>query len=142
MKKVIKVLLIIVGLISFALGSLGVVLPILPTVPFLLLSSVCFAKGSDRFNNWFTNTKIYKEHMENFVKEKAMTLKQKVLLLAFANTMLAFPLIMVDVLPMRITIILLIIVKLWYFIFKIKTITPEEKEALNKKRLKAKENLA
>ena len=70
MKKVIKVLLIIVGLISFALGSLGVVLPILPTVPFLLLSSVCFAKGSDRFNNWFTNTKIYKEHMENFVKEK------------------------------------------------------------------------
>ena len=44
--------------------------------------------------------------------------------------MLAFPLILVDVLPMRITIIVLIIIKLYYFIFRVKTITPEEKLAM------------
>ena len=56
-----------------------------------------------------------------------MTLKQKVILLTFADTMIAIPLITVDVLPMRITLIALILFKLYYFIFKIKTITPEEK---------------
>ena len=127
MSKVKKGIYICIGLVAFALGAIGVILPILPTTPFLLLASFCFAKGSERFNTWFINTKVYKEHLESFVKERAMTLKQKVILLAFADTMMAIPIITVDVLPMRITLIALILFKLYYFIFKIKTITPEEK---------------
>ena len=127
MSKVKKGIYICIGLVAFALGALGVILPILPTTPFLLLASFCFAKGSERFNTWFINTKVYKKHLESFVKERAMTLKQKVILLTFADTMIAIPLITVDVLPMRITLIALILFKLYYFIFKIKTITPEEK---------------
>lgn len=127
MNKVKKYFYITLGFISLGLGLVGVILPILPTTPFLLLTSFCFAKGSQRFHTWFTNTKIYKKHLESFVRERAMTLKQKVVLLSFVNFMLAFPLILVDVLPMRITIIVLIIIKLYYFIFKVKTITPEEK---------------
>lgn len=127
MNKVKKYFYITLGFISLGLGLVGVILPILPTTPFLLLTSFCFAKGSQRFHTWFTNTKIYKKHLESFLRERAMTLKQKVVLLSFVNFMLAFPLILVDVLPMRITIIVLIIIKLYYFIFKVKTITPEEK---------------
>lgn len=129
MSKVKKGIYICIGLVAFALGAIGVILPILPTTPFLLLASFCFAKGSERFNTWFINTKVYKKHLESFVKERAMTLKQKVILLAFADTMIAIPLITVDVLPMRITLIALILFKLYYSIFKIKTITPEEKAA-------------
>ena len=128
MSKVKKGIYICIGLVAFALGAIGVILPILPTTPFLLLASFCFAKGSEIFNTWFINTKVYKKHLESFVKERAMTLKQKVILLAFADTMIAIPLITVDVLPMRITLIALILFKLYYFIFKIKT-TPEEKAA-------------
>ena len=127
MSKVKKGIYICIGLVAFALGAIGVILPILPTTPFLLLASFCFAKGSERFNTWFINTKVYKKHLESFVKERVMTLKQKVILLAFADAMMAIPLITVDVLPMRITLIALILFKLYYFIFKIKTITPEEK---------------
>ena len=130
MNKVKKYFYIILGFITLGLGLIGVILPILPTTPFLLLASFCFAKGSERFHSWFTNTNIYKKHLESFVKERAMTLKQKVVLLSFVNFMLAFPLILVDVLPMRITIIVLIIIKLYYFIFRVKTITPEEKRAM------------
>ena len=129
MSKVKKGIYICIGLVAFALGAIGVILPILPTTPFLLLASFCFAKGSEKFNTWFINTKVYKKHLESFVKERAMTLKQKVILLAFADTMMAIPLITVDVLPMRITLIALILFKLYYFIFKIKTITQEEKAA-------------
>ena len=130
MNKAKKYFYIILGFIALGLGLIGVILPILPTTPFLLVTSFCFAKGSERFHTWFINTNIYKKHLESFVKERAMTLKQKVVLLSFVNFMLAFPLILVDVLPMRITIIVLIIIKLYYFIFKVKTITPEEKIAM------------
>lgn len=129
MKRIKKVLYVTVGFIAFALGAIGVVLPVLLTTPFLLLASVCFAKGSDRFNNWFVSTKIYKKHLESFVQERAMTLKQKIVILAFADTMIAIPFIMVDNLMMRITLILVVSFKLYYFIFKIRTINPNEIEA-------------
>ena len=125
MNKIKKYIYITIGLISFALGAIGVALPILPTTPFLLLASFCFAKGSERFNTWFINTKIYKKHLESFVKERAMTLKQKVCLLAFADFMLAFPLIILDNLHVKIFLIALILFKFYYFIFRFKTIKPQ-----------------
>lgn len=130
MNKIKKILYATVGLIAFALGAIGVVLPILPTTPFLLLASYCFVKGSDRFDKWFKSTKIYKKHFESFVNSRAMTLKQKVFILLFADIMLLFPIIMVDVLPMRIFLICLIIFKLYYFTFKIDTIKEVKKDEL------------
>ena len=128
MNKAKKYFYITLGFLALGIGLIGVILPILPTTPFLLVTSFCFARGSERFHTWFTNSNIYKKHLESFFKERAMTLKQKVVLLSFVNFMLAFPLILVDVLPMRITIIVLIIIKLYYFTFKVRTISPEEKK--------------
>ena len=130
MNKIKNYIYVGIGLISFVLGAIGVILPVLPTTPFLLLSSYCFAKGSKRFNNWFLNTKIYKKHLESFVNEKAMTLKQKIVILAFADFMIAFPLILVNSLHLRIFLIFLIIVKFYYFTFKIKTIRKDEVEGI------------
>ena len=56
--KLKKVLLVIIGCIGVGFGALGVVLPILPTVPFLLLAAFCFARSSERLNNCFTGTKL------------------------------------------------------------------------------------
>ena len=56
-----RVAFMALGCISLALAVLGVVLPILPTVPFLALAAFCFAKSSGRLNNWLINTKFYRE---------------------------------------------------------------------------------
>lgn len=125
MSKVKKCIYITIGLIAFALGTIGVALPILPTAPFYLLASFCFARGSEKFNIWFTNTKLYKKHLESFVNERAMTLKQKISLLAFADFMLAFPLILVDNIHVKLFIVVLIVFKLYYFTFRIRTIKPQ-----------------
>ncbi|OOB78946.1 MAG: hypothetical protein BEN18_05635 [Epulopiscium sp. Nuni2H_MBin001] len=123
-----KIIYAIIGTVSLILGTVGIFFPILPTVPFLLLTSYCYAKASQRLHDYFVNTKIYKNHLESFAQSRSMTLKTKVTILATASTMLLFPLIMIDNLHMRIFIGLLYICKYYYFIFKIKTIPNVEKK--------------
>ena len=58
--KIKKILWLILGFIGLGLGALGAVLAILPTVPFLLLAAVSFAKSSDKLNNWFIKEQFRK----------------------------------------------------------------------------------
>lgn len=125
MERFKKLIFVIMGFIAFACALIGVVLPILPTTPFLLLASFCFVRGSEKFDKWFKETKIYKKHLETFVKERAMTIKQKIAILLFADFMIAFPLIILKSVVMKIILILIILCKYYYFIFKIKTIKME-----------------
>lgn len=122
MNRIKKIIFVIVGAISLLLGIIGTVLPILPTVPFLLLTSYCFARGSNKFEVWFKSSKIYKKYLEDFILNKSMTLKQKIYISTFADIMIAFPLIILDNLYIKLFLIIIIIFKYYYFIFKIKTI--------------------
>lgn len=126
MKKLIRSLYIIGGFLSLGLGWLGIILPILPTTPFLLLASFCFARGSEKFERWFISTTIYKKYLENFVNSRAMTLKQKWTILLFADFMMLFPLILVDKLIVKIIIVVVILCKFYYFMFRVKTIKQDK----------------
>lgn len=132
MKKMLKYAYIIVGFVSLFLGLIGVFFPILPTTPFLLLTSFCFVKGSDKFDQWFKGTKIYKEHLESFVENRAMTLKEKLSILLFADFMLAFPFFILDKFYVKLVIIILVIFKYTYFFTCIKTIDKEDKSEKKK----------
>lgn len=122
MSKIKKVIYISVGLLCVGLGAIGVILPILPTTPFLILASACFVKGSDKFDKWFKGTNLYKNNLESFVNNRSMTMKTKVSILLFADVMLAFPLIILDSLVMKFILIFIILFKFYYFMFRIKTI--------------------
>ena len=90
-----KIIYVILGFVSMGLGIAGSFLPGLPTVPFLLLASFFFARGSERFHRWFPQTKIYKNYLEDFEKNRSMTLKAKIGLLCLSSTMIAFPIFFV-----------------------------------------------
>lgn len=104
------------------IGMVGVVIPVLPTTPFLILSSFFFAKGSRKFDSWLRNTRVFKNYAEDFINDRSMTLKRKIKLMMLSDFMLSFPLIILDNIYIRLFIILVILFKYYYFIFKIKTI--------------------
>ncbi|MCG8482104.1 MAG: YbaN family protein [Clostridia bacterium] len=116
-----KKIYIIIGSIALLIGIIGIVLPVLPTTPFLLLTSFCYAKGSERFYNWFIKTKIYKNHLESFVENRSMTVRTKASTLSLASFMLLFPLFLTDSIHLRIFIIFLYIFKYYYILFRVKT---------------------
>lgn len=117
-----KIIYLIIGIIATALGAIGVILPVLPTTPFLLLAAFCFAKSSQRFYNWFVSTTLYQKHLDSFVKHRAMTRKTKVMLLSFASTMLIIAMIFMNNLYLRLFILALMAFKYYYFLFRIETI--------------------
>ena len=121
-----KIIYVILGFVSMGLGIVGSFLPGLPTVPFLLLASFFFARGSERFHRWFTQTKIYKNYLEDFEKNRSMTLKAKIGLLCLSSTMIAFPIFFVKNNYLRLALILVVIFKYYYFIFCIKTSKPDK----------------
>lgn len=71
-----KPILATVGVIALALGALGIVLPVLPTTPFLLLSAFCFARSSTRLHNYLINHKVFGTYIDNYYN-KSMTPKHK-----------------------------------------------------------------
>lgn len=109
------------GSLFLALGFLGAFLPILPTTPFLLLASYFFSKASKRVNDWFTSTKIYKKHIDEFIQTQSMTLKKKLSILLPVSTMLIFTFLLAGNVHARIGIVVAIIIKYYYFFAHIKT---------------------
>ncbi|KEQ16456.1 DUF454 family protein [Endozoicomonas numazuensis] len=72
-----RVLLALVGLLSLAAGVLGIVLPLLPTTPFLLLSAFCFARSSQRLHHWLMNHRHFGTLLSNWEKHRGMKASHK-----------------------------------------------------------------
>lgn len=123
-----KIFYLIVGILSTALGAVGVVLPILPTTPFLLLAAFCFAQSSERLLRWFLSTKLYEKHLKDFVQTRAMTLKTKLSLMSMASAMMLLGFLMMENVPVgRIVIACVWVFHVYYFVFRIRTIPAPEK---------------
>jgi len=111
----------LLGFICFGLGAAGVVLPLLPTTPFLLLACFCFAKGSVRFHNWMSNTRFYKKYLSEFAKTRAMTIKTKLTICLTATALVSIPFILAQFWVIRLIIACVLAFKWYFFIFRIKT---------------------
>ncbi len=121
-KNPLRIMWLILGFLAMGIGAVGVILPVLPTTPFLLLASFCLARGSERFHRWFTGTKLYRRHLESFVRNRAMTLQTKFSLLIPASCMLILAFLAMSNVYGRVFIIFLIFFKYIYFFTKIRTV--------------------
>lgn len=77
--KIIRGLLIVVGTICLVLGVIGIVLPIVPTTPFLLAAAACYLRSSKRLHQWLLNNKWVGAYIKNYQEGKGIPLKTKII---------------------------------------------------------------
>ena len=67
------------GIVSVALGSLGIILPLLPTTPFLLLAAYLFSQSSERFHDKLMKNKVLGKYIYNYTERKGIILRDKII---------------------------------------------------------------
>jgi hypothetical protein len=118
-----RLFFLILGFICLGLGCIGIVLPILPTVPFFLVTVFCFTQSSKRLHDWFIGTKMYKKHLESFVEKRGMTLRTKLTILTSVTIIMAIGFIMMSRVPVcRAVLAIVWICHVVYFVFGVKTV--------------------
>ena len=122
-----KAFFIALGCVSLALGTIGIVLPILPTVPFYVLTAFCFANSSERLHDWFIHTTVYKKYIGSYFRRRGMTKKAKRLLIGTVTAIMVPGFILMDKVPVGRAIMLVVWMgHIFYFGFKVQTITQQE----------------
>lgn len=123
-----RYILIAIGLIAAIVGFIGIVVPLLPTTPFLLLAAVCFSRSSERFNRWLVNTKIYGEYVESFKRDRGFTLKKKFKILMSLYIVIAFSIFMIEHSLVRIGLLIMVTIQTVVLFTLVKTLPEDSKE--------------
>lgn len=107
-KKLVKGLYFTAGTICLVLGIIGIVLPILPTTPFLLLAAACYAKSSKRVYNWLLNNRILGSFIRNYLEGKGIPIKVKLFIISMLwIVMLITIFLIVQILWLRIVLLII-----------------------------------
>lgn len=119
--KIKKIMYVIVGCIGLGLGALGAALPLLPAFPFLMLGAFCFGRSSEKLDNWFRNTKLYKNNLESFVQGRGMTKKTKIKIMITVTVLMSVGFAMMGSVPVgRLVLVAVWIFHIIYFAFGVK----------------------
>ena len=78
LSRPVKIILLMLGILFTGTGLIGIVVPILPTTPFLLLAAACFLRSSDRLYNWLLNNRVFGRYLMNYIEKKVIPLGVKI----------------------------------------------------------------
>jgi uncharacterized membrane protein YbaN (DUF454 family) len=108
MKQPLKLLLQLAGWLAVALGVLGIFLPLLPTTPFLLLASWCFARSSVRLHNWLRTNPLFGTYLRDWEDGRGLPLRGKVVILLLMWTSMGYSMTRVAHMPALVALLVLI----------------------------------
>jgi len=108
-RKVVRVLLFVVGSISLFFGIIGIFLPLLPTTPFLLLTAACYIRSSERMYYWLLNNRWFGEYIKNYQAGRGIPLKTKIFAISLMWVSILFSIIFVarEIIIMQIALLII-----------------------------------
>lgn len=68
---------LVLGWLAVAVGAIGVVLPVLPTTPLMILAAFLFTKGSPRARSWLIDHAHFGPHIQNWEGQRAIAPRAK-----------------------------------------------------------------
>ncbi|MGX7014359.1 YbaN family protein [Vagococcus silagei] len=112
-----KFIYFIFGGVTFILGTIGIFLPILPTVPFYLASGFFWVRSSDQAYQFLLSNKWYQQYVTEWLVKRKMTVRQRIQILLILFVLLAIPFIAVPNTWMRLVLGCVFIGHCIFFIF-------------------------
>lgn len=120
-----RTILIIIGWLAVVLATLGVVLPLLPTTPFLLLAAWCFARSSPRFHHWLLYRSWFGSYIRHWQEHRALPPGAKPRALIFIVITFAVSLYLVNILWVRL-LLLMMMCALLFFMWRMPVIDEKQ----------------
>ncbi|MGZ9583116.1 YbaN family protein [Paenibacillus marinisediminis] len=121
-----RIVLLALGWLCFIVGLIGVVVPVLPTTPLVLLAAFLFARSSTRWEAWIKERKVYKKYVVPYKRNQGFTMRQKVEILGTTSLLLLISGLLVDHLHVRLLLAVIAVSKYIVFLRFIPTIRPEK----------------
>lgn len=79
----------LLGTVFVVVGLVGVVVPVLPTTPFMLLAAACYVRASARFYNWLLNTPAFGPLILEWRQHRSIPWKTKIIAITLMSSTLA-----------------------------------------------------
>ena len=93
-KTLVNVLWLGAGWVAVGLGAAGVVLPLLPTTPFLILAAFCFSRGSERLHHWLITHRVFGPPLADWREHRAVSTRAKSIAIVAMAAVFAFSIAM------------------------------------------------
>lgn len=124
---IIRILLIILGSIFVAIGAIGILVPGLPTTPFMILAAACYIRSSDKLYNWLIKNKLFGKHIKNIREGKGIPIRVKIFAQVMMTTFIflaIFPISPISVPNFFIKIIIFLagLTSFWYVAYRVPTL--------------------
>ena len=130
--KIKYIVFAVLGCVCLGIGCVGIVIPVLPTVPFFLLTVFFFANSSKKLHDKFVGSKLYKNHLESFVQKRGMTVKTKLTIIISVTVVMGvgfFLMIRGGIIVPSVILAVVWLCHLIYFGFVVKTLKAEGAES-------------
>ncbi|ORI47885.1 MULTISPECIES: YbaN family protein [Leuconostoc] len=91
-----KIILIALGALSFAIGTIAIWITGLPTTGFYVLTAILWSKSSKKLDSWLHNNKYYQKYVDEAVFDRQLSLKGRALIYLVTAAMMAIPFFKTD----------------------------------------------
>lgn len=107
------------GWLFFALGAIGVLLPVMPTTPFMLLALWAFSQSSERFHNWLYNHRFFGPPLQKWKQYRVIPLPAKIVSVSFMSISLVYMTLFVPVpVWLKLIVATLMVYGAWFILTK------------------------